>query len=94
MSHVILKSWIMLGWLAGLAAILLIDAVRKLIADDTAAPLPTPHRAKGAVVSEEKVEGIADLFDRPAEEPLHPESKPGLALRDHRAVLPEYQKSA
>ncbi len=94
MSHAILKSWIMLAWLAGLAAILLIDAVRKLIREDTALPLPKPEATRSARVLEKKDEGVHDLFDRPAEEPLQPESKTGVALRDQQAVLPEYQRSA
>ncbi len=94
MSHAILKSWIMLAWLAGLAAILLIDAFRKLIREDTATPLPKPQHVERAVDLRKKDARITDLFDRPAEEPLHPESRRGLALRDQRAVLQEYEKSA
>lgn len=93
MPYGMVKSWVMLAWLAGLVAVLLVDAVRKLIGEDHTTALSKTQQAQ-RVVAAQKTESIHDLFDKSADDPLPPEPKPGLALRDRLAVQQEYKKSA
>lgn len=92
MSYGFMKSWVMMAWLAGLVAVLLVDAIRKLIGRDTAVSFPNPQGVK-RVHDTKGAKGIHDLFDN-ADEVLPPEFKPGMALCDRQAAQEEYKKSA